>query len=179
MDNKSKIFFAVFFTLIVGSVFATYYRYVMVRDYIIEAEAPCDPYSESCFVYVCDSEAGEECTGDPEEDTSYYKVIHRNAKNIPLCDPNDEDCEALVCPVGEADCEISLCDPEVEEDIECSDPVAYTEEHPIEEETLDEEGEESDVDAETETEGESNIPEEGLSVEESAISTDTVEEVVE
>jgi len=146
----------------------------VVRDYIIEAEAPCDPYSESCFVYVCDPEAGEECTGDPEEDTSYYKVIHRNAKNIPLCDPNDEDCEALVCPVGEADCEISLCDPEMEEDIECSDPVVYTEEHPIEEEVIDEESEESDL----EGSAEADAAEGDASEETDVISTDT-EEVIE
>ena len=176
MDTKSKIFFVAFFIIIAGSVFATYYRYVVLRDYIIEAEADCDPYSESCFIYVCDPEAGEECTGDPEEDTSYYKTIHRNAKNIPLCDPNDEACEALTCPAGEADCEISLCDPEVEEDIECSDPVTYTEEHPIEEE-LEGEGEESGL--EESDESEEGIERESVSSEDGAVSTDTSEETAE
>lgn len=51
----------------------------------------------------------KECTGDPEEDTWYYKKINRQTFNIPLCDPNDENCEALVCPEGEEDCSETLC----------------------------------------------------------------------
>ena len=136
MDKKSKIFFLVFFLLIVGSIGVTYYRYVVVRDYMIQAEAPCDPYTEQCFVYTCDPVA-EECSGDPAEDTSYYKMITRNAKNIPLCDPNDEDCDALTCPEGEADCILTLCDSTTAAEGEvCNDPALYTQENPvIEEET--------------------------------------------
>jgi len=136
MDKKSKIFFIVFFLLIVSSVVVTYYRIVVQRDYMIQAEAACDPYAESCFVYVCNPEAGEECTGDPIEDTSYYKLIDRNAKNIPSCDPNDETCTALICGEGEADCTYTLCDPAAAVDGEvCNDPVTYTLENPIEEES--------------------------------------------
>ncbi|MFZ3043541.1 MAG: hypothetical protein WA058_00285 [Minisyncoccia bacterium] len=111
MDKKSKILFVILFVLIAGSAGATYYRYVVQRDYTIEAEATCDPQIESCFVHICDSAAGEECTGDPATDTSYYKIIDRKAKNIPLCDPAAEGCGALTCPVGENDCTIILCDP--------------------------------------------------------------------
>ncbi len=158
MDTKSppkadqswaeKILFIVFALLIAGSVAVSYYKFMVVRDYIIQAEAECDPYTEACFVYVCDPEAGEECTGDPVEDTSYYKLIHRNAKNIPLCDPNDEDCEALTCPEGEEECTITLCDDATAEEagVTCSDPIAYTLENPIEEE--DEEGTEEEGGAE-------------------------------
>ena len=99
-------------------------------------------------MYVCDPEAGEECTGDPIEDTSYYKLINRNAKHIPLCDPSDENCEALICPLDEVDCTVTLCDPVTAEEngVECSDPVAYSLENPIEEEeVLDEEGGAVDV----------------------------------
>jgi len=142
MDKKSKIFFFVFFLLIVSSIAVTYYRFMVQRDYMIQAEADCDPYTESCFVYVCDPEAGEECTGDPVEDTSYYKLIDRNAKNIPLCDPADETCTALVCGEGEADCSYTLCDPATATDGEaCNDPITYTLENPIEEEnSIDVEG---------------------------------------
>ena len=87
MDKKSKILFLVFFLVLAGSIFLTYYRYMVVKDYIIETQVSCDPMVESCFIYVCDPENGEECTGDLEQDTSYYKLLHRNAKNIPLCDP--------------------------------------------------------------------------------------------
>lgn len=147
MDKQSKIFFLVFFLLIAGSVAVTYYRYVVARDYLIQAEMECDPYTEACFVYVCDPEA-EECTGDPVEDTSYYKLITRNAKNIPLCDPAEEGCEALTCPAGEAECEIMYCDPEEEEEGTCIDPLIYTLENPLEDEELSEESAEASDTAE-------------------------------
>lgn len=140
MDKKSKVFFLVFFLLIVGSIAVTYYRTIVQRDYMIQAESDCDPYTEACFIYVCDPEA-EECTGDPVEDTWYYKLIDRNAKNMPLCDPSDESCEVLTCPEGEADCTITFCDPTTaDEGVECSDPATYTLENPIEEEGTEEEG---------------------------------------
>lgn len=143
MDTKSKIFLVVFFLLVVGSIAATYHKVFVLRDYMIEAEAPCDPYTESCFVYICNP-IEEECTGDPEEDTSYYKNISRNAKNIPLCDVEDESCTALICPPNETDCSVTLCDAATAtEDTICNNPVAYALLHPIEDELLDEgEGEE-------------------------------------
>ena len=129
MDKKSKILFLVFFLVLAGSIFLTYYRYMIVRDYVIEAQVSCDPMTESCFVYVCDPENGEECTGDSEQDTSYYKLLHRNAKNIPLCDPTEADCLVAVCLPGEADCQVTFCDPTSEEDVVCSDPETYRMEH--------------------------------------------------
>lgn len=156
MDKKSKIFFIVFFLLIAGSVGASYYKFVVKRNYIVEAQADCDPYTKRCFVYVCDPAAGEECTGNPVEDTSYYKIIRRNAQNIPLCDPAEEGCNALVCPSGEAECEIIFCDPETAgEDAECSDPEVYALENPEEddedeEDSADETGDEEGIDSENE-----------------------------
>lgn len=162
MDTKSppkadqpraeRILFIVFALLIAGSVAVSYYRFIVARDYIIQAEAECDPYTEACFIYVCDPapEAdGDDCTGDPEEDTWYYQRIERNAQNIPLCDPNDEDCDALTCPEGEAECSYVLCDEEtVGEGETCNDPVAYTLAHPEEEEEgEEEESEEGDEEA--------------------------------
>ncbi len=130
MDFKSKVFFIVFFLLVVGAVGATYFRYFMVRDYMIEAQASCDPYTEACFVHSCDSDT-EDCTGDPEEDTSYYSIIHRNAQYMPICDPADENCDALTCPPGEAQCTITLCNDETVTDGDsCNDPESYTALHP-------------------------------------------------
>jgi len=134
MDKRSKILFLVFFLVLAGSIFLTYYRYMVIRDYVIEAQVGCDPMTESCFVYVCDPENGEECTGDPEQDTSYYKLLHRNAKNIPLCDPEEADCLVAVCQPEEADCQVTLCDSTSEEDVVCSDPETYRAEHLPEEE---------------------------------------------
>lgn len=146
-DNKKsagKILLVVFVLLIIGSVAITFYRIMIKRDYIVSAEADCDPAAEKCFVYVCDPES-EECTGNPEEDTSYYKLIKKKASNIPLCDPNQEGCQALQCGEGEKDCEEILCEAGNKERAECNDPEQYNLDHPVTEdeaETACEEGDE-------------------------------------
>jgi hypothetical protein len=138
-DKQSKIFFLALFLLIALSVGVSYYRFFVAKDYVIEAQADCDPAAEACFVSVCDPQE-EQCSGDPEEDTSYYKVVHRKAANIPLCNPNDEGCDALVCQPDEEGCEEILCDPNsLAEGQQCSDPEAYKREHPAEEEGASEE----------------------------------------
>lgn len=134
MDKKNKIFFAVFFTLIAAVVIITFMKYFVARDYYIQAEADCDPYEEKCFIWECDPDAtdeSEKCTGDPEKDIWYYKKVKKIASQIPLCDPNNEDCNALACGEG-LDCEETLCDKATseEEGAECNDPVKYTEENP-------------------------------------------------
>src|SRR4030042_7189710 len=144
LDRKSKILFVVLVILIIGSVAATYWRYMVKRDYIIEAQIDCDPETENCFIWQCDPmslEEGEACTGVPDNDTWYYKIFRRNAKNIPDCDPNDENCLAYVCDEGEADCSEELCTPEnVPDGEEWNDPEQYLLENPPEEDC--EEGDE-------------------------------------
>lgn len=134
VDRKSKIFFSVFAVLIIAAVGVTYWRYMIKRDYIVQAQIDCDPTTENCFIWHCDPnslEPGEECTGVPDNDTWYYKVFYRNAKNIPDCDPKDESCTAYVCGDGEKDCSYELCTPRnVKKGEECNDPVKYNEENP-------------------------------------------------
>lgn len=148
MDKKSKILIWVFIILIIGAVVASYYRYMVKKDYIVEGQTDCDPYSEECFVWQCDPEAADDsdeaCTGDAEEDAWYFKVARRNAMNIPLCDPNiDEECDPWTCAEGEKDCEEIFC---TEENMEeqyasaCNDPAVYSEENPMDEECDSEEG---------------------------------------
>ncbi|MFA6047783.1 MAG: hypothetical protein WCV59_02830 [Parcubacteria group bacterium] len=142
MDNKNKIFFAVFFTLIAAVVIITFTKYFVAKDYYIEAQADCDPYTQKCFIWNCDPNSqveGEKCTGDPETDIWYYQNVKKIANEIPLCDPNSENCNALACEAG-MDCEVTYCDEStVEEGITCNDPVKYTEENPVEEESSAEE----------------------------------------
>jgi len=173
-ENKNQekrwshvLFFVIFGFILFGSVAFAYYRIVERRDFMISAEAECDPYVEKCFVYVCDP-ATEECTGDPEEDTSYYKIMKRRAFNVPLCDPNtDESCEALICPEGEKDCSYELCEEGNIDGIECVDPEQYTIDNPPEEE--EEECAEDDEECLSEEESECEEgDEECLSKEESA-----------
>ncbi|MDD5489613.1 MAG: hypothetical protein PHP25_02960 [Candidatus Moranbacteria bacterium] len=140
LDGKSKILFVILGILVVGSVAVTYWRYMMKRDYIIQAQIDCDPETENCFIWKCDPNSlveGEKCTGVPDNDIWYYKILSRNAKNIPDCDPNDENCAAYVCGEGEADCSEELCTAEnVPDGEECNDPAKYLLENPPEEEAV-------------------------------------------
>jgi hypothetical protein len=139
LDRKSKLLFAAIGLLIAASVAVTYWRYMAKRDYIVQAQTDCDPETENCFIWKCDPASdveGEACTGDPEKDIWYYKIVRRNAKNIPLCDPNNEECTALVCSEGEADCSEQLCTAEnVPEGETCNDPQQYLLDNPPEEES--------------------------------------------
>lgn len=132
----------------------TYYRYVVLHDYIIQGRSECDPFTEACFLSVCDSASGEECANNTEEDTTYYKLQQRNAKNIPFCYSQDENCDMWTCSPDEKDCYVTLCDETtaLAEDTSCNDPVSYTAEHPPEEMLAEEdtENQEDSVSAETE-----------------------------
>jgi hypothetical protein len=134
VDRKSKILFSLLGILIIVSAGLAYYRYIVKKDYIIEAQIDCDPETENCFIWKCDPTSlteGEECTGVPDNDIWYYKIFRRNAQNIPLCDPKDENCTVHVCSEGEKDCADVLCTPQnVKKGEECNDPVKYLEENP-------------------------------------------------
>jgi len=125
MDKKSKIFLISFGLLIAISVVATYWRIVIKKDYIIEAQADCDPTVSKCFVWQCDpnsTDDGEKCTGDTAKDTRNYKIVKRNASRIPLCDPGGENCQAMVCGENEPECEQIYCNEvnKTEQGVECS-----------------------------------------------------------
>ena len=99
-QTRSGNFFFLFFGLIIlGSVFVTYYRIMIQKNYIIEAQVDCDPYEKACFIWECDPTSnveGEKCTNDPEKDIWYYNLARRNASKIPLCDPAlDENCAPI------------------------------------------------------------------------------------
>lgn len=151
MDKKSKIFFIIFGLLIAGSVAVTYWRIMIKKDYIIEAQADCDPTIDKCFIWECDPESdeeGEKCTGNTDDDIWYYEIVRRNAAYIPSCDPADEDCEALVCGENEPECEYVFCNDDNKEDqgVECNNPEEYIVENPeIEEEESCVDGEECPV----------------------------------
>jgi hypothetical protein len=139
LDSKSKVFFVVLGLLIAGSVAVTCYKYMVKRDYIIQAATDCDPESETCFVWECDPESlveGEACTGVPDNDIWYYKNIERKANQMPLCDPNDENCDALACEENNPDCQEILCNEEnVPEGETCNNPEQYKIDNPPEEDS--------------------------------------------
>lgn len=126
----SKALFLIFIAALIFSVGLTFFKFFILRDYTIQSQVECDPYTEVCFTYHCDPTA-EECSGDSVADTSYYKLLDRNAKNIPLCNPAEESCASLACPEGEVGCVITFCDVSVDETAECTNPEEYSAENPV------------------------------------------------
>lgn len=90
------------------SVVACVFKYFILQDYVVQAAVECDPAAERCFVSVCDLE-NEECSGDPEQDTEYYKIIERSASGLPACSALDEDCKEITCEADQ-ECFEVLCD---------------------------------------------------------------------
>lgn len=151
-----------FFLVIITVVIITFLKYFVVKDYIIQAEADCDPAAEECFIYECEPGVDEDCVDDPEDPEamlSYYKIVDKKAYLISLCDPNDENCDALNCAgLDEENCKETFCSDETkEEGIECNDPAAYSASHP-EEEECDSESDEGCEVVEEESEGEECAP---------------------
>ena len=139
-SREDKLLTRLFFVVLFGSIFFGFLRFVVFKSYYVEAGSDCDPETEICFVWQCDPESaveGEACTGDPENDVYYYKIIKKKANTVPACDPNeDEDCPQLTCAQGEDDCTEILCDEEnkVDQEAECNDPEQYLIDNPPEEE---------------------------------------------
>lgn len=132
VDGKSKVFFWGMALLIVLSVSASYYRFMVLHDYVVEAQIDCDPTFESCFVWECDPSIEGECTGNEDDDTWYYKYAYRNAKNITDCEDGDMTCQFTCTSGGEDECAEVLCTSEsiVTYDIdgECTNPVDFQDE---------------------------------------------------
>ena len=84
---------------------ASYYRFMVLSDYIVEYDGMCDPASESCFVGCVD----DECT-----EIYYYALVRKDAASAyAQCGPNVLECEAAsVCLPTDVMCEITYCSPE-------------------------------------------------------------------
>ncbi len=98
-----------FFILLVGS---SYFRFIVVNDYMVGYESECDPLTNICFI-GCEN---DECT-----EVYYYKKIHKYAPNIfNQCGEDITGCEkANTCLAQDDDkCTVMYCDIEVDED-EC------------------------------------------------------------
>ena len=136
MDRKTKIFFGVFFGLIVLTIVVTFCKFFVLKDYYIQAQADCDPAKEACFVTTCDPSQDDTCPKDPAEETSYTKIVQKKASEVPLCDPNDKNCDAMACNPG-MDCKVIYCDKDTVEDGEtCNDPDQYNKKNPPEDKSM-------------------------------------------
>lgn len=123
MDHRTKAVFVIFLLSVLLLTLLVYKKYFIDKEYLIYAEIPCDPATEICFVYHCDP-GEEECTGIPEEDTTYYKKIERGAAFFPTCDPNEESCAISSCEKDSSDCVVTVCDVS-DAEVECSSPEGF------------------------------------------------------
>ncbi|MCD5381566.1 MAG: hypothetical protein LR008_03255 [Candidatus Pacebacteria bacterium] len=93
--------------LLILTVVASYYRFLVLNDHPVAYEGFCDPYTEECFVGCEDDECLEE---------SYYTEVERYAPTLlRLCGDDISDCEAAnTCTENEDGCSVAYCEPEVD-----------------------------------------------------------------
>ena len=111
-DPRNKIFYIIFFLLIVASIGATYLKIVVFKNYQIVAQVSCDPTVEKCFISTCDPATDDTCTASSTP--TYYKNISKKAATIYDCENTTDKIgcgEELSCTEGEVDCSYTLCDP--------------------------------------------------------------------
>ena len=92
-----------------------YWSIVINRDYQIISQVSCDPNIESCFVTVCDPAEDDTCPTVESEQTTYYKIINKNAHAIYVCEQTEEKLgcgEELSCLENESKCFYTFCDSE-------------------------------------------------------------------
>jgi len=108
MEYVNKYFFSlVIGTLLLLLIASGYFRFIVLNDYLVTYEVPCDSTMEACFI-GCDDEA---CL-----DTYHYSMIERKAYAVRAqCGTSILDCSAAnVCDVNEKSCHLTLCDPDIE-----------------------------------------------------------------
>jgi hypothetical protein len=109
--------------LLISGTVLSYYRFFVQHNFPITAQVDCDPEQEACFMYVCNPDvAEEECSGNPEEDTYYYKIVQQDASSVSSCDPLESDCDSVfVCDANDSSCSVTYCTDEILAEMESGD----------------------------------------------------------
>lgn len=111
MTKKVNIFLGFITVSILLAISASYYKYIILQDYVVVMRVDCNPEYESCFIVECDSES-EECPDDATRVIEYYKILYRNAHNVSLCEIGENQCSAFICNEGEIGCGEVFCSSE-------------------------------------------------------------------
>lgn len=93
--------------LLVFLVCASYYRFMVVHDYLVSYQGTCDPALNSCFV---------QCNDDACTDKEYYDNVQKYEPDIYAeCGKDITDCAAArqCLPQDGQKCSITYCDPAV------------------------------------------------------------------
>lgn len=118
MDIRPRTLVIICVPLIILVIIASYYRFFIAKDYIVDYEATCDPASESCFVF-CEEEGCEE----PEP---YARISKYAADLYAQCGKNISECEsANTCVASDRHCVIEYCSEDnLDEGESCSEKIA-------------------------------------------------------
>ncbi len=143
MNTLIQLFRVHFFSytivvLLILAISVSFYRFMVIRDYIVSYEGNCDPYTESCFVYCED----DECT-----EPVYYSTIERQANEIfERCGEDVTLCnDAYECQPDVEICTITFCNPIIDNE-SCE---SLTEEDYVEDESMNDQADTlSDIDIE-------------------------------
>ncbi len=127
MERKSKLLLWIFFFIICAMVLILFFKTVVFRDYLLRVQVTCNPAQEICFTHVCDP-SFEECSGQIDQDTVYYKFIEKKAIQMPNCIQGETGCFEPSCSDDEYGCVETLCTDVTVQMVPgdtCSDSEAY------------------------------------------------------
>lgn len=98
---KKYILLYTILPLFILTVMATYYRIIVLQDYLVSYQLPCDLATHSCYF-------------DSETNGSFYFVERRAVQLSVLCGNNSVlDCAAAAeCTSGEGSCIVQFCQPD-------------------------------------------------------------------
>jgi hypothetical protein len=103
--------------LLILTVAASYFRFMVSYDYLVSYEGDCDAFSQSCFLYCED----DECT-----EPLYYSIIERDASALrSICGANADilNCEAAsTCQPNDRSCSVTYCDATIDDNCEYVQP---------------------------------------------------------
>lgn len=105
---QTKIILICFCTLAVMSVLSAYYKYIILEDYVLIFEVPCNT-EKLCFAGKCE---GGNCEQDDVISNS-YSIIEIQANVVSGCDATDYSCIENACLINTNSCNRVLCDASV------------------------------------------------------------------
>ena len=114
MLNIKKSFLLIIFFFFVLAMSASYVRFVINKDYIVEYKTECYPETDSCFI---------ECEDDECNEVSYYVKLQKDAKSLfKQCGDNITECkDSLYCMENDVYCKITYCDAYADKECSSSD----------------------------------------------------------
>ncbi len=107
MGFKKHPILYIILPLCVIAIVASFYRFMVLRDYMVTYEGVCDPATHSCFLA---------CVDDSCSETYYYSLVQKRSQDVMAqCGPDITDCElASVCVESDRECSIEYCDSSVD-----------------------------------------------------------------